>query len=142
MSKNITQINSHKDDVLSALDSAMHKALMECGEMAVKYAKKNVRNQLNPETKKTGQLMGRIDYVIVDDGDKMEMYVGSNQEYAPYFEFGTGIYYAGGRRTPWVYQDAYGKWHYTKGQRAKPFIKPAIADNEKIYKRIIEANLK
>ena len=57
-------------------------------------------------------------------------------------ELGTGIYYPGGRKTPWVYQDAKGNWHMTHGQRAKPYLKPAVADHAQQYKQIIETELK
>ena len=55
---------------------------------------------------------------------------------------GTGVYYPGGRQTPWTYQDANGDWHLTHGQRAKPYIKPAVADHAAQYNRIIEQELK
>ena len=68
--------------------------------------------------------------------------VSTNSEYGVYVECGTGIYYPGGRQTPWVYQDEKGDWHLTHGQRAKPYIKPAVADHSAQYNRIIEQELK
>ena len=57
--------------------------------------------------------------------------VGTNVEYAPYVEIGTGIYstQGGGRQTPWVYQDANGEWHRTSGSKPQPFMKPALEQN-------------
>ena len=57
--------------------------------------------------------------------------VGTNVEYAPYVEIGTGIYSSegGGRQTPWVYQDAKGQWHRTSGGKPHPFMKPALEQN-------------
>ena len=88
----------------------------------------------------TGNLQNSITH-MVDDGE-MAAYVGSNSEYAIYQELGTGEHYPGGRPTPWVYQDAKGNWHWTKGNPAKPFIKPAVADHAQTYRNIIEDELK
>ena len=55
---------------------------------------------------------------------------------------GTGKYYPGGRQTPWVYQDEKGQWHLTHGQRAQPYLKPAVADHVAQYKGIIERGLR
>ena len=64
-------------------------------------------------------------------------------EYAPYVERGTGIYTegGGGRPTPWVYQDAKGKWHWTRGNPAQPFLAPAVKDHAKTYSNIIKDEL-
>ena len=58
-------------------------------------------------------------------------------------ELGTGIYAegGGGRPTPWVYQDAKGDWNMTHGQRAQPFLKPAVADHPDTYRSIIKQEL-
>lgn len=58
-------------------------------------------------------------------------------EYAPYVEFGTGLFAEeGGRQdVPWHYKDDEGNWHSTSGQPPQPFMRPALNDNlEKIYK--------
>ena len=47
-----------------------------------------------------------------------------------------------GRPTPWVYQDAQGNWHWTRGNQAHPFLKPAVADHPQTYRNIIEDELK
>ena len=67
--------------------------------------------------------------------------MGSNAEYAAYVELGTGVFYPGGRQTPWVYTDAKGNTHLTHGQRAKPYIKPAVADHTPQYQKIIKSEL-
>ena len=73
-----------------------------------------------------------------------DCYVGTNQEYAIYHEFGTGIYCegGGGRQTPWTYQDAHGEWHRTRGLRPIHFLKNAIAEHTSEYQQIIEQQLK
>lgn len=46
-----------------------------------------------------------------------EIEISSNVPYAPYIEYGTGIYNSQGlgRTTPWRYQDSKGEWHTTQG---------------------------
>ena len=119
--------------VLSAFHSAVEKALEECGLVAEGYAKK-----LAPVD--TGNLRNSISHKV--DPEEPAVYIGSNTEYAAYQEFGTGIYTEGGRDTPWVYQDEKGNWHWTRGNKAQPFLKPAVADHARQYRQIIEQELK
>lgn len=119
--------------VLSAFHSAVEKALEECGLVAEGYAKK-----LAPVD--TGNLRNSISHKV--DPEEPAVYVGSNSLYAAYQEFGTGIYTEGGRDTPWVYQDEKGNWHWTRGNKAQPFLKPAVADHARQYRQIIEQELK
>lgn len=119
--------------VLGAFHSAVEKALEECGLVAEGYAKK-----LAPVD--TGNLRNSISHKV--DTEEPAVYIGSNSLYAAYQEFGTGIYTEGGRDTPWVYQDAKGNWHWTRGNKAQPFLKPAVADHARQYRQIIEQELK
>lgn len=73
----------------------------------------------------SGQLRQSINYKVEDRTGQ----VSTNVEYAPYVEIGTGIYSSGGRQTPWVYQDAKGRWHRTSGGKPHPFMKPALEQN-------------
>ena len=130
--------DDHGDEVLSALDAALARGLEKCGLVAEGYAKKLCNS---PGKFGTGALRNSITHTVTNSGERAA-YVGTNSEYGVYVECGTGIYYPGGRQTPWVYQDAKGDWHLTHGQRAKPFIKPAVAEHGEQYKRIIEAELK
>lgn len=127
-------LEDHSAEVLKALDAAVGRALEKCGLVAEGHAKK-----LCPVD--TGNLRNSITHTVADNGERAA-YVGTNSEYAVYVECGTGIYYPGGRQTPWTYQDENGDWHLTHGQRAKPYIKPAVADHVDQYKKIIESELK
>lgn len=66
--------------------------------------------------------------------------VGTSLHYAPYVEYGTGLFSSKGngrKDVPWVYCDAKGNWHSTSGQRPQPFLIPAFEENKsKIYKEI------
>ena len=119
--------------VLKAMQQAVEKALEKCGLVAEGYAKK-----LAPVD--TGNLRNSISHKV--DPEEPAVYIGSNTSYAPYVELATGIYAEGGRPTPWVYQDAKGNWHWTRGNPAKPYLKPAVADHARQYRQIIEQELK
>lgn len=119
--------------VLAAMQQAVERGLETCGLVAEGYAKK-----LAPVD--TGNLRNSISHKV--DPEEPAVYIGSNTEYAAYQEFGTGIYTEGGRDTPWVYQDEKGNWHWTRGNKAQPFLKPAVADRARQYRQIIEQELK
>ena len=119
--------------ILSAFHSAVEKALEECGLVAEGYAKK-----LAPVD--TGNLRNSISHKV--DPEEPAVYIGTNNSYAAYQEFGTGIYTEGGRDTPCVSQDEKGNWHWTRGNKAQPFLKPAVADHARQYRQIIEQELK
>lgn len=110
--------------------SAVERALERCGMQAEGYAK-----DLTPVD--TGNLRNSITYKVHED----VVYVGTNNEYAAYVELGTGKYAEGGRKDPWVYQDEEGRWHHTHGQRAQPYLKPAVTDHKQTYRNIIKDEL-
>lgn len=66
-------------------------------------------------------------------------------EYAPYIEYGTGLFAENGGRTdvPWNYKDDKGQWHSTSGIKPQPFMRPALNQNrENIIKLIKEGMTK
>lgn len=140
----IVEFEDNSDDVIKQLDVNVIKALYHVGLKAVSYAV-----PLTP-VGESGNLRQSISFKV--DDEEKAVYVGSPMKYAAYVELGTGIYYPeGGRPTPWVYWTL-GKdpntgelkkiYHFTHGMRAQPYIKPAMADHMKTYKRIIEDELK
>jgi len=124
--------NDYSADVLNEFHDAVLRALERCGEQAEGYAK-----DLAPVD--TGNLRNSISHTV--DEDEPAAYIGSNVEYAAYVELGTGKYTDGGRPTPWVYQDDNGNWHWTAGNPAQPFLKPAVADHAQTYSNIIKDEL-
>lgn len=125
------KIIDNSDSVLDELIAATHMAMERCGLQAEGYAK-----DLCPVD--TGNLRNSITHAV----EGKSAYIGTNVGYAPYVELGTGIYTSGGRPTPWVYQDEEGNWHYTRGNPAQPFLKPAVADHAQTYRNIIEDEMK
>lgn len=126
-------IYDHSAEVLATLQEAAERALEKCGLVAEGYAKRLVRVD-------TGNLRNSITHQV-DEGESA-VYIGSNVEYAPYVELGTGRYTEGGRPTPWIYQDEEGNWRWTAGNPAQPFLKPAVADHAQTYRNIIEDEMK
>lgn len=130
--------NDYSADVLNEFHDAVLRALERIGEQAEGYAQ-----DLCPTD--TGQLQNSITHQVVENENAVYIGVpGGPTSYGIYVELGTGIYAegGGGRPTPWVYQDAKGNWHWTRGNRAHPFLKPAVADHPQTYRNIIEDELK
>lgn len=127
------KVTNNANLALEELQSACLRALERMGQQAEGYA-------IDLVPVDTGMLKNSLTHKVVPS--ELTVYAGSNMEYAVYVECGTGKYYPGGRDTPWVYQDANGKWHYTHGQRAQPYLKPAIADHVKTYQNITEEELR
>ena len=127
------QFTDNSKEVLEAMQQAAVRALEKCGLTAEGYAKK-----LCPVD--TGNLRNSITHTV--DEEEPAAYIGTNNEYAAYVELGTGKYTTGGRPDPGGYQDEKGRWHHTNGQRARPYLKPAVADHKEIYRGIIDNELK
>lgn len=126
------EVTSHRIEVIQAKDEAVAKALETIGRVAERYAK-----ELCPTD--TSRLKNSISHQVDDD----TVYVGTNVEYAPYVEFGTGKFAegGGGRPTPWSYQDDKGNWHTTNGMKPQPYLKPAIENHLDEYKQYLKDEL-
>ena len=63
--------------------------------------------------------------------------------YAPYVEYGTGLFAESDGRTdvPWNYQDDKGNWHSTSGMKPQPFMRPALYENREEILRILKEGL-
>lgn len=126
------EIVDNSRQVRREMEAACLRVLEKCGLAAEGYAKQLCAVD-------TGNLRNSITHQV--QSSELVCYIGTNNEYAVYVELGTGIHYPGGRQTPWVYQDARGNWHITRGQRAQPYLKPAIAGHVTEYQRIIRTGL-
>ena len=120
-------VDDYSNDVKIAYEQARERSLEIIGLKAEEYAKKEVPTR-----------HGRLKNSITHKVDGKDVLVGTNVEYAPYVEFGTGVYAedGGGRQTPWVYKDEDG-YHWTQGMRAKPFLRPAATEHSQTYEQII-----
>ena len=127
------EVKTNREMVEKAFDEACLHALERIGMQAVGYA-------MNLCPVDTGDLRNSITHQV--KADENAVYIGTNKEYGAYVELGTGMYYPGGRKEPWAYKDGKGEWHFTHGQKAQPYIKPAVADHTETYQIIVEDELK
>ena len=125
------------DNVLNAIDelddiSQLEAILGRACALVERSAK-----QLAP--KDTGALRRSITSKI--EGDKGIVY--TPLEYAPYIEYGTGLFAEqGGRKdVPWWYEDDKGEWHKTSGQKPQPFMRPALNENREQILRMFKEGL-
>ncbi len=123
----------HSDEIIRNLDRRVQAGLEACGNQAVSHAKQNITSASRVDT---GALRNSVNHKVRND----VCYVGTNQEYAIYNEYGTGIYAAGGngRKTPWRYKDSKGNWHRTRGMKPIHFLKKALEEHKEEYKAILK----
>lgn len=90
--------------------------------------------------KNTGELRRSIASRIEKDGDDLVGIVYTPLEYAPYIEYGTGLFAEDGGRqdVPWSYQDDEGNWHTTSGMKPRPYLRPALDENREQVLRILK----
>lgn len=93
--------------------------------------------------KGTGELRRSITSKVEKEGNGAVGIVFTPLEYAPYVEFGTGLFAEeGGRKdVPWCYQDDEGEWHSTSGMHPQPYMRPALNENREQIKRILREGI-
>ena len=131
----LEQFVERVEDMLDTrgLEMAMGKACAIVERDAIKKAPKG-----------HGDLRRSIQSRVENDGHEVVGIIFSPLEYAPYVEYGTGLFAEGQGRTdvPWHYQDDEGEWHSTSGMKPQPFMRPALNENrEKILNIIKEGML-
>lgn len=89
--------------------------------------------------KDTGALRRSITSEVQDNNGEIVGVVFTPLEYAPYVEYGTGLFAEeqGRKDVPWHYQDDKGEWHSTNGQKPQPYMRPALNENREQIKRIL-----
>lgn len=133
---------NNKGEIKDLLEMARTRALTIIGMKLEKYAKARCVVGTPESTGKKGYRGGTLRNSITFEvnADKGEVSVGSNVEYAPYVELGTGPFF-----TPppeWENFDVptpsgIGHGYVT----SRPFIKPAVVEHTEEYARITKAEL-
>lgn len=106
----------------------LEAAMQKCCALVERSAKQKA-------PKDTGALRNSISSKVENIDGAIVGVVFTPLEYAPYVEYGTGLFAEnGGRRTPWIYEDEEtGEKIFTRGQHPQPFLRPALNENrEKI----------
>lgn len=93
--------------------------------------------------KDTGELRRSITSKVYEDAGEIQGVIFTPLEYAPYVEYGTGLFAEGGGRVdvPWNYQDDKGEWHSTRGQHPQPFMRPALDENRNEILELLKGGL-
>lgn len=94
--------------------------------------------------KDTGALRRSIQSKVETGGRDVEGIVFTPLEYAPYVEYGTGLFAekGGRKKVPWYYTDDEGKRWKTSGQKPQPYMRPAIKENrEKVVDTFVKGVL-
>ena len=131
------------DNVLDAISEMadgdeLKKALGKACALVEGEAKKKA-------PKDNGELRRSIASEVDEKGGDLVGVVYTPLEYAPYVEFGTGLYAEddnGRKDVPWCYQDDKGEWHTTRGQNPQPYLRPALHENKENILRILKGGLK
>jgi HK97 gp10 family phage protein len=127
-----------KEKVIKMLDSVIdEEKLLKGLQRAVLYVERSAKIRA---PKGDGDLKRSIQSKVEDNVG----YVYTNLEYAPYVEYGTGLFAEEGGRTevPWSYKDEKGEWHTTKGMKPHPFMRPALNENRTTLTRLIKEALR
>lgn len=145
MAKYNVKLESNVSEFKGELARRLPIILDAIGQEAEGDAMETLRNRVGKSEwyVPTGRLMNSITHQVVE-GDKEDIvYIGTNVEYAPYVEFGTGIYAddGDGRKTPWAYKGNDGKIHFTHGMKPKHFLKDGVVKNVKKYNSILKEGL-
>ena len=90
--------------------------------------------------KDTGALRRSITSKIEAIDDTIVGVVFTPLEYAPYIEYGTGLFAeeTGRMDVPWNYQDDKGEWHSTSGRKPQPYLRPALEENREKIKKLFK----
>ena len=126
---------SYQKQVKEQLAKSIFKALDATGFFVEGEAKR-----LTPVD--TGNLRDKFSHKVTVNEGKVR--ISNTAKYAVFVEKGTGIFAeeGNGRKTPWVYVDSNGEYHYTRGQRPQPFLTPAVENNTLQITEIIRHNIK
>lgn len=141
----INILADHSEEVLNAMKQQVAAGLEECGLQAENHAKDNVRDRPISEHSwyvRTGNLRQKITHRV--QSSEKTVYIGTNVEYAPFVEYGTGPYVedgSGRKDVPWFYKDEEGRGHLSYGIPPSHFLKKAVEEHTDEYKQIIKEAL-
>lgn len=125
------------DEILNSLDNLVDMAGYEKGlEKACMIVERSAKQKA---PKGSGELRRSITSKV----DNLQGVVYTPLLYAPYIEYGTGLFAENGGRTnvPWSYKDDSGEWHTTSGMHPRPYMRPALNENREQILRVIKESM-
>ena len=130
---------------LEGLEERLEELIdMNNAEQALQKACALVEREAKKKAPKgTGELRRSIASKIETNDGELQGIVYTPLEYAPYVEYGTGLFAEEGGRTdvPWSYKDDEGNWHSTSGMKPQPYMRPALDENREEILRILREAL-
>ena len=110
-------------------EAALKKSL----ETAALLVERSAREKAPKDT-------GALRRSITSKVEGLEGIIYTPLEYAPYIEYGTGLFAEGNGRkdVPWNYQDDKGNWHSTSGLKPQPFMRPSLDENRQKILEILK----
>ena len=134
-------VEDNTDNILMELEEKKHTIHEAIGIKAEKYAQARCPVGTPESTGKRGYRGGTLRNSITHEANSEQVSIGSNVEYAPYVELGTGPYFEA--PPEWEEFDAPGGSGAGHGYvHPRPYLKPAIVDHLGEYEQIINAELK
>lgn len=135
------KMEDNSESVKQLLAETVHNILDQWGLLVMSYAKKLAGRHVD-----TSRLINSITYEV--DNAQKTVTIGTNVQsdsgtwpngyeaqpspYPIYVELGTGIFAekGNGRPTPWYWYDMKTKqWHFTRGVKPRPFLRPAVEEH-------------
>jgi hypothetical protein len=132
------------DAVIANLEKNAAVMLEELGMRVERYMKENTPVGTTESTGVQHYIGGTLRQSMTHMVIGYELYVGSDLSYAPYVEYGTGIYASDGtgRKSPWVWRDKNGEYHWTRGIHPQHMILKAVTNHDAEYKFVMQEYLK
>ena len=114
-------------------------AMKKCCALVEGEAKKKAH-----EIRDTGALSNSIASRVEVTDNAIRGTIFTPLEYAPYVEYGTGLFAenGNGRKTGWAYEDEKtGETIWTRGQRPQPYLRPALTENRDNITQILRGSV-
>jgi HK97 gp10 family phage protein len=129
------------DALLDSLNTLSDTAIVPAVKKACLVVERSAKQKV---PKGDGDLGRSITSEVNASADEIVGLVYTPLEYAPYVEYGTGLFAEAGngrKDVPWCYKDDEGEWHSTSGMKPRPFMRPALDENREQILRIIKEAL-
>ena len=146
------KLSDFSDDIIKALEKSVAAANEAVGLAMETHVKEGAPVGTPTSTSVKNYHGGSLRKSITHKVLKDTVYVGTNMKapggapYPIYVELGTGIYATDGkgRKSPWVWRDKNGDYHYTRGIKPTHFMRNALSSpaHVKEYIEIYEKQLK
>lgn len=133
--KGLQGVMSRLNNLGKNVDTIVDNSLQKSAYNIKRAAENNIQSAGATDT---GRLLRSI---TVEKLGNCKYAVGTNVEYAPYIEFGTGFKgdpaVAHTSKIKWVYRDVSGQYHTAYPQPARPYLRPAFVANRQAVKDAI-----